>query len=376
MSGEATRVAAMLLTAALVVALGEYATRGIVDAPVASDRVAGTMRATNVRTFAKDPDVVPVLSGRRPTLLLIGNSHTYALPGLAPGRPLRPDPGRSLVDRLAARAPVHGAAFDRLAYPNFLPFEMLTRVAQLDLLGYRPRVVVIGVTWRNLARDTALRHEIQGVYRDPVRARAERALLASPEVTAAPAVLAAVDDELRFAAEEAERARTRSLADRFDDRATRWLGERVTLLGRSADLRARLYRSTAHWVQGRLAGTGNTYDVIAADLAFNLACFRALVQLLHAHGAQVVIYWAPERTDLPPMMDRGPQEAVMAELTTWTQALGGTVIDARATVPNAYWGWERDTPDRSHFTEPGHDALAAFIVAHMPPSTWETLARP
>ncbi len=219
----------MLAVASFVVVLGECAARGIVDAPPGSGRLDGSKRQDNVHVLPHEPDDVPAWLGAPRHALLIGNSHTYALPGLSAGRPLRPDPGSTLVDRMAAHAPAGaGAHFDRLAYPNFLPFEMLTRVGQLDLLGYRPRLVIIGVTWRNLARDSALRHQIQRVYREPARAQALRALLASREVAAAPGVLAAVDEELRAAADEAERERTRSLADRFDERASRWVGERVT----------------------------------------------------------------------------------------------------------------------------------------------------
>lgn len=370
------RLAVLVGVAALVAVLGEGAARRFLEAPPGPRE--GTHRSARVRVFANDPDLLPVdLVGRR-SLLLIGNSHTYALPGLRPGLPLRADPGSTLVDRLELRLePDPGVTFDRLSYPNFLPFEMLTRVAHLHTLGYRPRVVVLGLTWRNLARDSALRHEIHMVYRIAMRAEAIRELLALPQMATEPEVLAAVDAERREAEVATARERTRSLADRYDDRASRWLGGRIALLGESAALRAQLYRSIVNWAQVRLGGTqGTRYDVIRADLHFNLACLRALLRLFQAQGAQVILYWAPERNDLPPMMDSGPQQQVMDEVGAWAAGAGQVVIDARRAVPNEYWGWDRETPDRSHFTEPGHEELAAFLARHTPPPVWSRLTAP
>ena len=31
-------------------------------------------------------------------------------------------------------------------------------------------------------------------------------------------------------------------------------------------------------------------------------------------------------------------------------------------MPNEYWGWVGESPDRSHFTEPGHQRLARFLL--------------
>src|SRR5206468_1464190 len=110
-------------------------------------------------------------------------------------------------------------------------------------------------------------------------------------------------------------ARTQSDADRLDARLTDWISDRVTLAGRSADLRARIYRSIAYAIDDALAHasqhrkkTGYDYDVIEEDLALNLACLRSLIALAGSRGAQVVLYQAPERGDLPPLADPARQE--------------------------------------------------------------------
>lgn len=367
------QLAALLLTAATAFGLVEYAARSSLAAPEAASQQQ-PVRAENVRILAKSVADLPKPLNPGPTLLLLGNSHTYALPGLAEGDPLRPDPGNTLIDRLAAHAPANtgtGAAFDRLAYPNFLPFEMLVRAAQLDTAGYRPRVLVLGLTWRNLARDSALRPEVREVFHDQARGEAIQARL---RAVSGNEVAEAVAAEMREAAVRRERERTRSLADRFDDRLTAFAERHSALLGQSADLRALIYRGTANWLQRRSGSDRKaTYDLIPADLSFNLACLRALLRLQADEGTQIVVYWAPERSDLPPMMDPIEQERVMQTITAWVQELGGTTIDARRTVPDQYWGWVMDTPDRSHFIEEGHDRLALHLVQNIPPQTWAAL---
>jgi hypothetical protein len=76
-------------------------------------------------------------------------------------------------------------------------------------------------------------------------------------------------------------------------------------------------------------------------------------------------------------MESGRQNSFNEWLTHDVESVGGTVVDARTTVEPRFWGWERDTPDRSHFTEPGHKALASALVEN--PSTqqlWQTLQAP
>jgi hypothetical protein len=57
--------------------------------------------------------------------------------------------------------------------------------------------------------------------------------------------------------------------------------------------------------------------------------------------------------------------------------LGVRTIDARGVVPNEFWGWVGDSPDRSHFTEPGHQRLADFVYGQLEAhNTWQALAAP
>src|SRR5262249_45277395 len=191
-------------------------------------------------------------------------------------------------------------------------------------------------------------------------------------------ILAAIDAEQREAAFEDEAARTRSDADRLDEALSAWVGRRVALSGRSADLRARIYRSIAFAIDDVLAHRGGSpeyaYDVIETDLLFNLACRRALLRLLHAQHARVVIYQAPQRTDLPPMADPLREEQVMGELLAEARADGAVTLDARHVVPNDQWGWERETPDRSHFRPPGHELLGRFLAEGIARAgVWRTL---
>ncbi len=54
-------------------------------------------RAANVVVLSKDPAAQCPHRSRVARLLLMGNSHTYALPGLLRGQSLRSDPGETLI---------------------------------------------------------------------------------------------------------------------------------------------------------------------------------------------------------------------------------------------------------------------------------------
>jgi hypothetical protein len=253
-----------------------------------------------------------------------------------------------------------------VSYPNFLPFEMLTRVGHLLYAGHRPRVVVLGLTWRNIARDSQLRHQVYRTYRDAKFEQALVAMLADPQVHAAPEVIEEVEAQRRRVEHDEERERLQSDSDRIDQWLTEQLGERLTLLGKSAALRGRLFRTMTNRVQRVWEERGQieySYDLVDSDYAFNVQCLRALVRLLRAHGATVICYLAPERSDLPPLMDPNRQDEFIAQFTGEAQPLGVAVVDARGVVPNSYWGWVNETADRSHFTEPGHQLLAKFLLA-------------
>lgn len=344
----------------IVVALGVVAGLDSIGASwVRGDSVELTpdvARAENVVIIENTPERLPP-PRPGPSVILVGNSHTYALPALERGRPLRPDPGVTLIDELAGE--VGGdATFYRLAYPNFLPFEMLTRVAQMYDHGYRPDVVVIGLTWRNIARDSALRYQIARVFR--ASGFAERfAEMLGPDY---PKVVERIEARAREVAREQEEERTKSSADRVDAALSELFGRYVALIGKSRVLRARLYRGLNVALTERFVPkTEYAYDVVSTDLAFNRRCVAALLDLLHDRGARVILYQAPQRSDYAPLMDPTGQAEVLGEIEKRAETFGFVMLDARRVVPNELWGFAYDAADRSHFTEPGHKALAHFL---------------
>lgn len=310
---------------------------------------------------------LPPDPGDRPLMLLIGNSHTYGLPGLERGQPLRPETTGTLIDELARRVEPSlsgpGAAYYRLSYPNFLPFEVLTSVSHLIYEGYRPRVVVMGWTWANISRQRNLRHDVAAVYHKGPYVAWLREQLAEQPAADTHDVLAAIDGEVRKAQREAEEDRMQSDADRLDGEITDWLGEYVTLIGRSAELRGRLYKNLVDRLQESLVHNIKNYQygVVESDLDFNLKCMRLLLRLLAEHDVSVLVYYAPQRSDLPAFTDSRQESQVTGSLSDETRQLGFTVVDATPVVPNEYWGWADFYPDRAHFTEPGHRLLAQFL---------------
>jgi hypothetical protein len=315
---------------------------------------------------------------------IVGNSQTYALPGLKQGDPLREDERGILVDELSAQFarshPRLNADFFLLSYPNFLPFEMLTRVGQMLYEDYRPRIVILTVTWRNIARDSQLRHQIYTTYRDAGFVDAFERMLEDPRVNAAPHVLEAVRSQQRRVEHDEELERLKSDSDRIDEVLTAWASGQLTLMGKSAELRAELFRTMTERVQDMWndrTTVDYTYDLVQHDYEFNLECLRAMLRLLTARGATVVCYYAPERSDLPLLMDPDQQNAFVEAFNREAAELGVAVFDARSIVPNQYWGWVGESPDRSHFTEPGHQRLAEFLLRQLEAqSLWQELARP
>lgn len=306
-----------------------------------------------------------------PQLLLIGNSHTYTLPGLHRGEGLRIGASVSrrilldeLADRLQRKNPLPVGSYTMLSYPNFLPYEMLTRVAQLYQHGYKPNLTVIGITWRNVARDSQLRDAIRQVYREPGFADKFSAMMDAPAVHASVPVLKAITADARRVESDVERDRTRSDADKLDARITDWVKDRLTLLGQSDAIRARLQLDVVDPLQNALVDRVHRaydYDVIQDDYRFNMDCLRVLLKLLRSKGSRVICYLAPERSDVPPLLDPAGERKFIELLKREAGALGVVVVDARHVVPNDYWGWEYASPDRSHFTEVGHQRLAQFL---------------
>lgn len=303
-----------------------------------------------------------------PAVWLMGNSHTYTFPGMTANDEPRFRPEGILIDVLANRYsreyPRQPAHFYLVTYPNLLPFEMLTCAEYLLSQGHRPQLVLLGLTWRNIARDSQLRYELFELYRDPEFCQAMHAALSDPAVAAPDILLREVELQERRARHEAELERTKSDADRLDELLTGWAGDSLTLMGRSAALRVRLYRALTYQVQRAWDDRTTvkyTYDLIERDFHFNVSSLRTLIRVLKQHGATVCCYLAPERTDLPPMMDPERQEQFIRDFGEEAKELGITLFDARNVVPNDYWGWLFDSPDRSHFTEPGHHMLADFL---------------
>jgi len=379
----ATQLVLVLCVAAAVVVLAEWASSRLLADPAGADAPEQVTRPSNVRILLKDPAKLPAPTSAR-SLWLIGNSHTYALPGMRQGDALRTDEAGILIDELAARvAAAHAnvaSEFYLLSYPNFLPFEMLTRVGHLLYHEHRPGVVFIGLTWRNIARDSQLRHEVYQAYRDKDFAAAFPKMLADPAVQAPADVVEQVMAQERRVEHDQELERLRSDSDRLDETLTHFAEDHLTLMGKSAELRANIFRLLTDRVQ-RLwddrKSVKYSYDLVESDYAFNLDCLHTMVRLLRQNGATVFCYYAPERTDLPPLMDPRRQEEFITAFEAEAKGLGIAVIDARGVVPNEFWGWVGESPDRSHFTEPGHQGLSQFLLdqaAKQP--AWRELGAP
>ncbi|MCK6548436.1 SGNH/GDSL hydrolase family protein [Myxococcota bacterium] len=355
-----------LLISAAFVALtlfaGERAAQRLVQDSITVARPPN-LRAPNVHVL-KDgarPDAKP----ERPAVILVGNSHTYALPSLVKGHALLLDPGVTLIDQLERHVAATGttaADYYRLSYPNFLPLEMLLRTSELLANGLTPRVLVLGLTYRNIVRDSEPRHSIRATLRDATFRAALTAMLR--EASAEPSVLAAIQREQERVDRDAREAQMRSAADRLDEALVDRLEEELTLVGKSNDMRALIYRALTVDIQQSFTNAQQTYlyDVVENDYALNVACLGAYLRLLRARGVSVLVYLAPERSDLPPLVDPAGQEKFNAALRAMLSELGYPLVDARGVVPNEHWGWMLDSPDRSHFTEKGHELLGQFLA--------------
>ncbi len=336
-----------------------------------TEDVAVAARAANVTVLPSAPDALEAPPAE-PIVLLVGNSHTYALPGLQKGDELRPDIGASLIDQLATRVDAAGARYYRLSYPNFLSLEILTRVGQLLQAGYRPKVVVLAWSWSNVGRDRSVRTEVRDSYRDPRLASDLIARLTRKGVDAPPELVAAIEAEAQAARAGLEEERGRSVADLWETDVQRVARAHIPLFGRNTDVRARVYRDVLGSVQMKLNSARETsspkaeasymYDSVDAEMRFNRACMLALLRLLASEGIYVFTYASPERPDMPALVDRRHQQESWDEYRAASAALGFATVDARALITEpSVWGWAGNFPDRSHFTEPGHAMLAQFL---------------
>src|SRR6478672_10871519 len=116
-----SRLLIVLGTAALVLVLAEWASSRLVNQSV-PESPREIKRPDNVTILVKDPAKLPDPASK-PGVWLLGNSHTYALPGMKQGDPLRTDAEGILIDELASRVardhPEVEADFFLLSYPNF-----------------------------------------------------------------------------------------------------------------------------------------------------------------------------------------------------------------------------------------------------------------
>lgn len=345
----------------------ELLARSVTDPVTASERPRS--RAANVDEFSKSPEIVPAHTGA-PEVWLMGNSHTYALPGRHRGDPLLDDPGVTLIDRIAAEtatATPNGARarYLRLSYPNFLPVEMLIRVAHALEHGPAPKVLIVGVSYRNVAKDTAVREEIRSTLRDPGFVSRLHALLAREEVGALPGLLALVDSEAARARHQADADGARAHADAWDEDIMEFLRLHLRLVGRSTQLRGYVRRRISYAIDSLAEHTGNTVQrepIVEADRTLNLNALHALVRLLRARGTEVLAYGVPQRTDAEPIVDTSEEDATFERLSDDFAQVGGHYVDMSGVVPNRFWGWEGDTVDRSHFAQEGHALLGRALV--------------
>lgn len=336
-----------------------------------ADTSPPSIRAPNVFVFPKQVDTQPsqIPAAARASVWVVGNSHTYALPSLSKGGDLRPDPGSTLVDEVAravqSATNTKDLAFYRLSYPNFVAVEMLTRISQLLDAGHRPRLVILGIAWSNLARGSSVRASIRKLYQD--QAFTDRRLQELTQLGVDARVLDAIRAHRRREEREEQEQRMLSAADRVDEVLNRHAGDYVALLGQSSAIRARLYRDFAYFIDSLIhsSGAGESNDIVTEDLALNLQAIDAIAAILTAHGARLAVYQNPERADLPPLVDVTERDGSMRWLRTKLESRGALLLDASRVVPDEMFGWEHDTPDRSHFTEPGHRLLADFLVAQL-----------
>jgi hypothetical protein len=363
------RLIAVAIAAVATVAIANWRAT-VYLAPASEVGEPALHRPDRIRFFAHDPSSLPAPLSP-PQFLLMGNSHTYTLTGLHRGEGLRIGAmwsRRVLLDDLVEclePGKLEFGSYYALAYPNFLPYEMLTRAAQLYLHGYRPDLVVIGLTWRNIARDSRLRYEVRQVYHEPGFADAFSKMLGDPAVHAEEQVFDAVAADVRQIKADEGQQRVQSDADKLDATLTDRIKERLTLLGDSGTLRARVqldYIDPLQDALGEHVHKSYEYDVVEHDYQFNMTCLRTLLRLFRSRGSQVVCYMAPERTDVPPLMDPAGEQGFYERLQREAAGLGVIVLDARRVVPNEYWGWDYNSPDRSHFSEPGHERLAQFLA--------------
>jgi len=189
----------------------------------------------------------------------------------------------------------------------------------------------------------------------PDFAEAFSKVLNDPAVHAGEPVLGAIaSDVRRVKADEnkegCDRTRTDSMAKLAD-----WIGQRLTLLGDSNSLRARIQLDYVDPLQNAIVDRAHKayeYNLVEPDYQFNLDCLRVAARLFRSARIEGDCYLAQERTDVPPLMDPAGEQRFNEQLQREAKSLSVPfVLDARRVVPNENWGWEYDSPEPVAFTE-------------------------
>lgn len=306
-----------------------------------------------------------------PTLLVVGNSQQFLLPGKERNESPRIRAGGDMildeVARLAgSRYPNHRpGTFVRFATTWFMPIEMLgTLGLWLERAPPSETTIIIAANVFDHDETQTIRPKVTSLlaaYPESTRALLERLAQVQDGPMAA--------ERLRSAL---EKSRTESLlprsADDADVAVRRWL-ERHEAWEGSAFVKGRLtmryQKLEAPFLQaffGRVDQPGRSIDAAALLTGGPHRFLQVLVRTLRLHKLRPICYampWNPHalrpsaKTDeLVDKMGRDLAEA------------GCAFIDASRAVPDAQenWGWWGGQPDFDHLTPEGIRTLATFLL--------------
>lgn len=341
--------------------------------------VAGELFACHARSFQKVPSVIPGRMANvvgfadklvlvppspkpaRPALLLLGSSQSYASSSPEPNANGLGDQAGTLIDRLAEEVALPQATYLRFASGSILPNEMMIAEAYVEAMGYRPAVVVLPLIWTNIAIDRDYRPTFREALESaPVAATVARRLR---ENHAPAGVIDSFDEEARRSASKTSFDGPRPIGDVIDDRLTAWTQSRIGLVGRREDIQAGLQERVVHQVVGRLAPTTiATRSPREETLRFNLEFLHAFIRSLRHDGISVIVYRAPQRTDIPVPVDVRHSDEALVPFLKRLEDLGATIVDARPAVPDTMFGWSGPSKDFNHYLRDGHRAVAHAIV--------------
>jgi hypothetical protein len=224
-----------------------------------------------------------------------------------------------------------------------------------------PKAAIVGLIWDSLASDYYFRASCKQLLED---ADFSTELLLDVEKLGGGGVLAnALAAQIRAAASDHDQKKSLPIGERLDSAVTEWVAPRVPLLA-NLSLQAALRHDTFERLMRFLShgGATNVREVTRAKLDFNLQAMLLMADYLRSKGITLLTYRVPERTDVLGVTSRTEEEAVMGALSRDLEARGAVVLDLRHVVPNEFWGWAGDSPDRAHFMPPGHRLLAEALL--------------